>query len=75
MEGAGKIVFVAAGASHTVALAEGGVLWVWGFGKYGQLGLATGPNAAWDMSKYVTMSCEEKDPCRSMRRRIHACHM
>jgi alpha-tubulin suppressor-like RCC1 family protein len=32
-------VFVAAGGLHTVALAEGGVLWVWGFGDYSQLGL------------------------------------
>ena len=42
MEGAGKIVFVA--ASHTVALAEGGVMWVWGFGVYGQLGLGDRDN-------------------------------
>jgi alpha-tubulin suppressor-like RCC1 family protein len=33
----GKILFVAAGGLHTVALAEGGVLWVWGLGNYGQL--------------------------------------
>jgi len=37
--GTAKIVFVAAGGLHTVALAEGGVLWVWGFGDYSQLGL------------------------------------
>ena len=30
-------MFVAAGGLHTVALAEGGVLWVWGLGNYGQL--------------------------------------
>jgi alpha-tubulin suppressor-like RCC1 family protein len=45
LEGAGKIVFVA--ASHTVALAEGGVLWVWGFGKYGQLGLGDRAKRCW----------------------------
>jgi hypothetical protein len=32
-------VFVAARGWHTVALAEGGVLWVWGWGDCGQLGL------------------------------------
>ena len=37
--GGGKIVFVAAGVEHTVALAEGGVLWMWGGGLYGHLGL------------------------------------
>ena len=37
--GGGKVVLVAAGWAHTVALAEGGVLWVWGNGIYGQLGL------------------------------------
>jgi RCC1 and BTB domain-containing protein len=37
--GGGKIVFVAAGGFHTVALEEGGVLWVWGSGDYRQLGM------------------------------------
>lgn len=37
--GGGKIVLVAAGFKHTVAVAEGGVLWVWGAGGRGQLGL------------------------------------
>ena len=37
--GGGQIVFVAAGGMHTVALAEGGVLWAWGRGIRGQLGL------------------------------------
>ena len=38
--GGGMIVFVATGGpTHTVALAEGGVLWVWGNGAWGQLGL------------------------------------
>ena len=37
--GGGKIVFVAAGGAHTVALAEGGMLWVWGLENWGQLGL------------------------------------
>jgi len=42
--GGGKIVFVAAGAAHTASLAEGGVLWVWGFGHRGQLGLGDKDN-------------------------------
>ena len=37
--GGGRIVFVAAGGLHTVAVTEGGVLWVWGDGSCGQLGL------------------------------------
>jgi hypothetical protein len=37
--GGGKIVMVAAGGFHTVALAEDRVLWVWGLGLHGQLGL------------------------------------
>ena len=37
--GGGKVVLVAAGWAHTVALTEDGVLWVWGFGSFGQLGL------------------------------------
>jgi len=41
--GGGKIVFVAAGVSHTVAL-QGGVLWVWGYGVFGQLGLGDTDN-------------------------------
>jgi hypothetical protein len=44
--GASKIVVVAAGKLHTVAVAKGGVLWVWGCGANGQLGLGklpTGP--------------------------------
>ncbi len=32
-------MFVAAGSLHTVALSEGGALWVWCCGHYGQLGL------------------------------------
>ena len=36
--GGEKIVFVA-GYQHIVALAKGGVLWVWGCGDYGRLGL------------------------------------
>ena len=49
--GGGQIVFVAAGGMHTVALAEGGVLWAWGRGIRGQLGLGDrgsrlGANAA-----------------------------
>ena len=35
----GKIVSVDAGWAHTVALAEDGVLWVWGHGGWGRLGL------------------------------------
>jgi alpha-tubulin suppressor-like RCC1 family protein len=42
--GGGKIVFVAAGAAHTAALAERGVLWVWGLGRCGQLGLGDEDN-------------------------------
>ena len=30
--------------AHTVALAEGGVLWVWGNGAWGQLGLGDRDN-------------------------------
>ena len=37
--GRAKVVLVAAGGLHTVALTEGGVLWVWGYGFFGQLGL------------------------------------
>ena len=37
--GGGKVVLVAAGFAHTVALTEGGELWVWGHGSFGQLGL------------------------------------
>ena len=37
--GGGKVVLVAAGVGHTVALTEDGVLWVWGDGSWGQLGL------------------------------------
>ena len=37
--GGGKVVLVAAGEGHTVALTEDGVLWVWGYGNSGQLGL------------------------------------
>ena len=37
--GAGKVVLVAAGNGHTVALTKDGVLWVWGDGSCGQLGL------------------------------------
>ena len=37
--GGGKVVLVAAGFGHTVALTEDGVLWVWGRGIFGQLGL------------------------------------
>ena len=32
-------MLVAAGDGHTVALTEDGVLWVWGYGRFGQLGL------------------------------------
>ena len=43
--GGGMIVFVATGGpTHTVALAEGGVLWVWGNGAWGQLGLGDRDN-------------------------------
>ena len=35
----GRILFVAAGGLHMVAVAEGGVLWVWRDGSCGQLGL------------------------------------
>ena len=37
--GGGRVVLMAAGVLHTVALTEGGVLWVWGRGSGGQLGL------------------------------------
>jgi alpha-tubulin suppressor-like RCC1 family protein len=40
----GMIVFVAAGGAHTFSLSEGGVMWVWGFGVYGQLGLGDRDN-------------------------------
>ena len=42
--GGDKIVFVTAGGLNTVALAEGGGLWVWGLGHYGQLGLGDRDN-------------------------------
>ena len=42
--GGEKIVFVNAGGLNTVALAEGGGLWVWCLGHYGQLGLGDRDN-------------------------------
>tara|TARA_B100001142_G_scaffold325496_1_gene379190 strand:+ start:133 stop:1521 length:1389 start_codon:yes stop_codon:yes gene_type:complete len=36
--GGEKVVFVAAGAGHTVAVTEGGRLYTWGWGTSGQLG-------------------------------------
>lgn len=36
--GGEKVVFVAAGAGHTVAVTVGGRLYTWGYGKEGQLG-------------------------------------
>jgi alpha-tubulin suppressor-like RCC1 family protein len=38
-EGSSKIVTVAAGGFHTMAVGESGALWAWGWGSYGQLGL------------------------------------
>ena len=38
------MVMVAAGGGHTVAVAHHGVLWVWGSGGYGQLGLGDNVN-------------------------------
>jgi len=34
-----KVVMVSVGLAHTVAVSEGGNLYVWGAGKYGLLGL------------------------------------
>ena len=36
--GGEKMVFVAAGGDHTVAVTTGGLLYTWGFGEVGQLG-------------------------------------
>ena len=36
--GGEKVVFVAAGGGHTVAVTAGGRLYTWGYGGYGQLG-------------------------------------
>ena len=37
--GAVNAVLVAAGAAHTVAVSDDGMLWAWGYGAHGQLGL------------------------------------
>lgn len=33
-----RVVSVAAGGAHSLAVSEGGALWSWGWGRYGQLG-------------------------------------
>jgi alpha-tubulin suppressor-like RCC1 family protein len=40
-EGSARITSISCGANHSCAVAEDGSLWVWGWGKYGQLGIAT----------------------------------
>ena len=41
-----KIVTVAAGCAHTMAVGVDGALWVWGWGSFGQLAWAT-PTTGW----------------------------
>jgi alpha-tubulin suppressor-like RCC1 family protein len=38
----GKIVAIAAGGSHSLALTEDGTVWGWGYNEFGQLGDGTG---------------------------------
>ena len=38
-----RVVQVACGAAHTVALAEDSKVYAWGWGNYGQLGLGCTP--------------------------------
>ena len=42
--GGARMVMVATGGLHTVAVAHDGVLWVWGYGRFGQLGLEDADN-------------------------------
>ena len=42
--GEARVVMVATGGLHTVVVAHDGVLWVWGFGEWGQLGLGDNIN-------------------------------